>query len=136
MRSFERLCAYIAEKIRYTAAPVAELLAGAAGESEFEAIRPFLSRFTMQENWRTCFEDSVRSQLSGQGLDAEDLSLIRGWGEGLGFTDVAGQVAHCRQFEERLGQQAAGARQQALSKGKLYTSLGVASGLVVTLLWL
>lgn len=136
LQSFERLAAYTATHIRYTAAPVAEILTNAAREAEFEPIRPFLHRFSPQEDWRAGFRDGVERELVGQGLTAADRALIIGWGEGLGSTDVTGQLEHCRQFGERLAAQAAGARQQAAVKGRLYTSLGVAGGLVATLLWL
>lgn len=136
LQSYERLCTYIAGEIRYTAAPIADILSAAAAETGLEPLKPFLSRFSPQEDWRVSFQEGIQQDLTGQGLEATDLSLIRGFGEGLGATDVAGQLAHCRQFEERLREQAAAARQQMLVKGKLYTSLGVAGGLVVTLLWL
>lgn len=76
------------------------------------------------------------STLAGQGLNDADRRLLTGFGEGLGTTDVAGQVEHCRRFEQQMAQQAADARQQAAQKGRLYTLLGAAGGLVVLLLWI
>lgn len=136
LRSFERLAAYTATGIRYTASPMADLFAAAGREPEFTAIKPFLARFSIQRDWRESYREGIRHEFTGQGLEAADIALLNAWGEGLGSTDVTGQLEHCERFESRLGEQAKEARQQALTKGKLYTSLGVAGGLVITLLWL
>lgn len=136
LQSFERLAAYTATGIRYTASPMAELFAAAGREAEFTSIKPFLDRFSLRQDWRESFREGLRHDFTGQGLEETDIALMSAWGEGLGSTDVAGQLAHCERFESRLGEQAKGARQQALVKGKLYTSLGVAGGLVITLLWI
>lgn len=136
LQSFERLSAYMATGIRYTASPVAELFTVAGQESEFTLIRSFLNRFSIERDWREAYREGLRHDFAGQGLEEADIALLNAWGEGLGSTDVTGQLEHCQRFESRFGEQAKEARQQALTKGKLYTSLGVAGGLVITLLWL
>lgn len=135
MQSFERLAATLAADIRYTAAPVGELLAAVADQAELAPIRAFLQRFASAVDPRVSFVNGL-STLAGQGLNNADRRLLTGFGEGLGTTDVAGQVDHCRRFERQIAVQAADARQQASQKGRLYTSLGAAGGLVILLLWL
>lgn len=136
LRSFEQLAAYAAAQIRYTAAPVADILAAAAHDRQFAVLRGFLTRFGENKAWRESFASGLQQELAGQGLRPEDTALITAWGEGLGSTDMEGQTEHCRQFGERLKEQAEAARQQALIKGKLYTSLGLAGGLTMVLIWL
>ena len=96
----------MAAQIRYTAAPVGELLDRAAGAAEFT---------------RLTFLADCRQRL--------------GRGE-LGATDVEGQLASCRLYAERLGERLAAARRAAAEKGRLYVTLGAAGGLAaVLLLW-
>lgn len=135
LQSFERLAAALSADIRYTAAPVGELFAAAADQVELAPIRVFLHRFSASADPRVSFAGGL-STLAGQGLNDADRRLLTGFGEGLGTTDVAGQVEHCRRFEQQMAQRAADARQQAAQKGRLYTSLGAAGGLVVLLLWI
>ena len=135
LQSFERLCSYIAGEIRYTADPIADIFTRAAGETAFAPLQPFLNTFSAHKDWRALFQDGLQQHF-GQLLQQEDITLICSFGEGLGSTDATGQLAHCQQYETRLHERAVAARQQVQMKGKLYTSLGVAGGLVITLLWL
>lgn len=136
LQSFERLASYTATQIRYTAAPMGDIFVSASSQSDLTPLQGFLGRFETGKDWRETFRQGIAQDFVGQGLEQADTAIISGWGEGLGSTDIPGQLEHCHRCGEQLREQAAAARQQALTKGKLYTSLGVAGGLTVALLWI
>ena len=67
-------------------------------------------------------------------LDSGDRSLLAELGGSLGTSDVEGQLETIRLFETRLSLRLDGARELQKTKGKLYRSLGVLSGLGLVVL--
>lgn len=133
------LVRFMAAQIRYTAAPVGELLDRAAGAAEFTRLT-FLAdcrqRLSRGDGFRTAWPESLREQACAGGANGGDCELMQRFGEELGATDVEGQLASCRLYAERLGERLAAARRAAAEKGRLYVTLGAAGGLAaVLLLW-
>lgn len=133
------LVRFMAAQIRYTAAPVGELLDRAAGAAEF-------TRLTFLADCRQRLSPGGRlpHRMAGKpagaggagGANGGDCELMQRFGEELGATDVEGQLASCRLYAERLGERLAAARRAAAEKGRLYVTLGAAGGLAaVLLLW-
>ena len=138
LEAARRLIAWMAARLRYTAAPIQEIAAEAAGEPEFARLG-FLgeaaSAMREGESPARAWEKAVSAFQAG-GLRAEDKSLLKNFGRGLGRSDLEGQLSHCEAFEELLSGCAASARTEAGAKGKLYITLGVAGGLCAALLLL
>lgn len=133
------LVQFMAAQIRYTAAPVGELLDRAAGAAEFTRLT-FLSacrqRLQRGEGFRAAWPESLREQGAAGGANDADCELLRRFGEELGTTDVEGQLASCRLYADRISERLAAARRAAAEKGRLYVTLGAAGGLAaVLLLW-
>lgn len=132
-----RLVTRIASRIRYTAQPVGEILSEVSGEFTGLRFLPELLRI-LQEG--TDFPSAWRRALEVKGaecgLNGKDRELLRGYGEGLGKTDVEGQMEHCRLYETLIGEQLEEARREAAVKGRLYVTLGTAGGLGAALLLL
>lgn len=129
----------MADQIRYTAAPVEELLESAEKSGEFRGL-PVLSRacssirdgVNIHDAWKQAVQDGGREA----GLTQGDRELLLGFGVGLGTTDVAGQVANCGQYRELLDQRLSEARKESESKGRLYLTLGFSIGMAAALLML
>lgn len=134
-----RLMGRMADQIRYTAAPVEELLESAERSGEFRSL-PVLSRAcsgirdgaNIHDAWEQAVEDGGREA----GLTQEDRELLLGFGAGLGTTDVEGQVANCGQYRELLDQRLLEARKDSENKGRLYLTLGFSIGMAAALLLL
>lgn len=134
-----RLMGRMADQIRYTAAPVEELLESAERSGEFTGL-PVLDRacagIREGANIHDAWDRAVRDSGRDAGLTQGDQELLMGFGVGLGTTDVAGQVANCGQYRELLDQRLSEARKESESKGRLYLTLGFSAGMAVALLLL
>lgn len=131
-----RLVGWLAVRIRYTAAPVRELLAQATENGEFtrlsflpEAVHRLEEGDSPEEAWSASLTSDGTT-----GLKESDREVLRDFGRELGRSDVEGQLAHCEAFRAILAEYAGRARAEAASKGKLYLTLGVAGGLCAALL--
>jgi stage III sporulation protein AB len=80
--------------------------------------------------WREAFDEAA----AGCALSAEDRRLIAEFGEGLGTTDIEGQLEHCSLYSEYMKARQADAQQELAKKGRLFIVLGVTSGLSAALL--
>lgn len=68
------------------------------------------------------------------GLSKEDIRLLTDFGQGLGTTDVEGQLAHCELYKTMFSSRLKQAREEKEKKVKLYRMLGLFSGVAVSLL--
>ncbi len=135
----QRLLAHLASRMRYTAAPVDELLAQAAATAEFAAL-PFLQAAARaagtEEGFHAAWNEGVADYGKACGFTESDLELLRSFGEGLGRTDLEGQLDNCRMYAAQLGDRLAEARREAAAKSRLYLTLGVTGGMALALLLL
>lgn len=126
-------------QIRYTAAPVEELLTAAESSGEFDGLSMLghvCSRLRKGERVLAAWEGAVEEDGRDAGLTKADRELLRGFGSQLGRTDVEGQIANCRQYGNLLEQRLTEAREAAAAKGRLYMTLGFAGGMALALLLL
>lgn len=131
-----RFVQWMDTRIRYSAAPVGELLLEAEREPEFRTL-PFLGQAADKIRRGTipvkAWEQALAEEKSGW-LTSQDRELLSGFGSGLGKTDVEGQRNHCRYFAGRLEDSLRSARAEASAKGRLYVSLGIMGGAGLSLL--
>lgn len=131
-----RLILFLQTQIRYTAAPTGQIIE-TAFENEFSKLS-FLGDVAKGikkgGNPCDCWCKAVKKHASDHSLNAADSQLLQKFGQGLGNSDIKGQLSHCetffRMFEDRLKS----ARYEAQSKGKLYKTLGIAGGIGTALL--
>ena len=137
--AMEKLIVRISSEIRYTAAPVREMLLTASRADEFHSLR-FLgnveSAWKGEGDFPRAWEHAVDEEGSQCGFTAQDEALLREFGKGLGTSDTEGQTTHCQLYGELFARQAEEARREAANKGKLYMMLGLAGGLGLSLLLL
>ena len=137
----EKLVTSLRSRIRYTAAPVQELLMEAQDSGEYPALR-FLQyvcwslKTAAIPDVQKLWEDSLKKADGAPGLNRQDIELLTEFGRGLGTSDVEGQISHCELYQELLQKQMETARQDVSSKGRLYVTLGITGGLGLALLLL
>ena len=139
--SFEeiaRLISFIQTQIRYTAAPIGRIIerAAAGGFSGLSFLNGAANDIKKGENPCAAWCQAVKKHSAECSFNAADTELLQKFGQGLGSSDIKGQLSHCetfyRLFDDRLNE----ARLEARSKGRLYMTLGVAGGLGTALLLL
>ena len=108
--AMEKLVARIASQIRYTAAPVGELMLSASRTAEFRPLR-FLeavgSAMETEGDFPRLWAEAVSREGGTCGFAAQDEELLREFGKGLGASDTEGQTAHCRLYGELFSRRAA-----------------------------
>ena len=128
-----RLTRRAAEQIRFSAAPTQVWLRTLTKSGEFR-------RLTFIQKAAACppaaFHAVWRQETEHlpTELTDRDRELIRQFGDGLGASDVAGQLALCEECGRRLEEQHEEARTQQREKSRLYGSLGLLGGLGAALL--
>lgn len=88
------------------------------------------------EDFRAAWNGAVKEKGKESGLTGQDRELLAGFGEGLGRSDVEGQMANCDLYGGLLADRLEEARREAAAKQRLYLTLGVAGGLALALLLL
>ncbi len=130
--SLERLTHFfdrVAERVRYTAAPLAELFYAVADNGEFSDL-PLLVHWRCQstDDPREALQRAIAACRDEMGLSVQDERLLAEFAEGFGAADLSGEVSRCRHFVGRLEEQCAAAREALHRKGRLYITLGLCGG--------
>ena len=137
LEQIQRLITRIATQIRYTAAPLRDILSPLAVEGEYKALlflQDIQHELDHDKTLSSVWNQSVRNRQKVCGLNRADTELLVEFGNGLGKTDIEGQLSHCELYAELFSRQAENARQEVAAKGRLYTTLGIAGGLALALL--
>lgn len=93
----------------------------------------FLLRQNEDENFNTRWRNTVSAIDKTSGLNKDDKSLLLSMGEGLGVTDITGQLAHLDLYAQLFAQCLSSAQEIEKEKGKLYRVLGFSLGCAVLL---
>ncbi len=135
LEAVDRFLLYIAGKIRYTAAPVPDIVSGIVREGKFSEL-PFLrgvagcGAAAFHETWRR----ELLAWQRGGPLLQEDVELLLDFGEKTGTSDLDGQIENCRMYQGLLDVRLKDARSAAREKGRLYMTLGLIGGMALALL--
>lgn len=116
-------------EMRYSAAGVEDILRNLAREERFSRItfiKDIAENGDSNGNFHPRWSEGVAAIPY---LNAEDKALLLSLGEGLGTTDLDGQLKLIEINRELLCIQCDEARRDVSSKGKMYRSVGVLCGL-------
>ncbi|NLJ31728.1 MAG: stage III sporulation protein AB [Clostridiales bacterium] len=132
LEAFLRFISAAQTEIRFSGLPVEQIVQRYGGELEFLRLcgQSCIHGGYFTSAWNT----GVAEGTKGRGLLSEDISLIRGFGEGFGASDVDGQLSHCAMYTQLIGERLKNAREEQAKKSKLYLMLGVFSGMVAALM--
>ena len=122
----------MATQIRYRALPLSDLIGHMAEQKELECL-PFLKQCAKRCEegipFPKAWEQSVEQQGKRPYLKEKDLSILYAFGNGLGTTDVEGQLANCRLHSKLVEESLQHARAERDGMGRLYSTLGILAGI-------
>ena len=126
-----RLLEWTTDYIRYTTAPLNEVLREAARVSEFERLL-FLQQLPADLSRHTVCE-AVTEKSNAMMLADADVRLLCEIIEGWGMADLSGEIHRCRQYTARFEKQYRAACEDAERRGRLYITLGICGGSALAL---
>ena len=129
LREFSVFLSSLSTAVRYRSADIA-VLVNSCGElfslPENDYSRPF------SQMWQSSIADFKKRRC----LSNADMALLKEFGEGLGTTDVEGQLNHIALYQGLFSKQQSGAEDDIIQKSKLYKSLGLFGGVSAALMFL
>jgi len=129
---------YILEdEIRYSATPVVLLMKKLSEDSVCGKLLIFANchKYLMQGvQFQKAFHDAIDASRDEIYLESEDIDLILAFGNGLGVSDVEGQILNTKRYSKIFEGRIADLKEKTRSKVKLYESLGLLTGIFVAIL--
>lgn len=123
----------LAEQIRATAAPLADVLRVLAQRAEFARL-PWWRVVSWHGDIRREVCAAAKETAAETALTVEDTTLLCEFAAGWGSTDLEGEIGRCRQYASLWTARAEDARAEAAQKGSLYVTLGICGGSMLALL--
>ncbi len=95
-----------------------------------------LTAFTTNGNQepRLQWAKTITEQGGDWGFSADDRVLLAAFAEGIGRSDVAGEIRFCSDYREAVCTHLSSAREELKIKGRLYLTLGMCGGVLAALL--
>ena len=118
LREFSVFLSSLSTAVRYRSADIAVLV------NDYS--RPF------SQMWQSSIADFKKRRC----LSNADMALLKEFGEGLGTTDVEGQLSHIALYQGLFSKQQSDAEDDIIQKSKLYKSLGLFGGVSAALMFL
>ena len=128
-----RFCEQLAESIRYTAAPLEELLCFLASTAEFENF-PLIQAVQTADDPRRSLLTSLARHAKELSLNLQDKQLFEEFIVDFGAADLAGEVRRCARYATLFRERYDAARETLRRKGRLYVTLGLCGGSMLSLL--
>ena len=139
LSQFERLLQRLGDTIRFQALPVADALRTLADSAEFASCRwltETAEQVAADGEFRAAWHATVKRYDREWSLSEGERALFDGFADGLGTSDVDGEVRFCEQYGAQIGACLAQRREEANTRRRLYVALGICGGSAVALLLL
>jgi stage III sporulation protein AB len=134
---FLKFALYAENALRCAGMPIGELMRQyAEAHPSFAPVTECVRRWSGGEELPAAWAAGVDSLYRTNRLPETAESLLRGFGAGLGTTDLTGQLSHIAMYRALGEEKRSAARQEQESKSKMYPVLGAALGLGLDLLLL
>lgn len=127
-----KIIRYIEAQIRYKAMSVSDIIKNMSADGLTKDLK-------VMEKCRNATSgrqvaDYIAKNSSSTSLKSEDIKTIQSFFNSLGKSDIEGEIENCRLHEKMLLTQIDDASRQMSSKTKLYYTLGLFSGLMVSII--
>jgi stage III sporulation protein AB len=139
LESFICAVGFIATEIRYFASPVEVIMEKLNHVEEYKQLKVFeicKANIKHAKQFSNAWELAVKESEYSLSLQSADYESLLWFGRTLGTTDVEGQLANCEHCCEQLSQRLTIAREDVNKKGKMYSSLGVLTGIFMAVMLL
>jgi stage III sporulation protein AB len=127
---------FISTEIRYYALPTATIMEKLDGNTEYKKLRFFgLCKQNLQNtpDFQVAWRSALVQAKPYLAMSKEDIEALKAFGDLFGSTDTDGQLANCARYCELFRQRLADALEDQKKRGRLYSSLGVLSGVFLAL---
>ncbi len=135
MEWFERFLECAAERIRFSALPINELLKELSAMEEFLQFS-LLQAAGKQTDFRAAWKKELDRFSADFSLSSRERQLFSDFMSGFGKTDIVGEVHYCEQYRTLVHRCIEEVRVQTKQKGQLYLTLGFCGGGLLGLLFL
>ena len=136
LASLALLIGELETRIRFERAELCVLFRRAAEKQDYACL-PFLplcSENMARMDFAGAFSSAVSECRAQMHLSEDDWKQVFSFAGALGATDLEGQLANCRVHEALFSEQLEAAKKDYAEKHKLYVSLGLFSGLMISVL--
>ena len=136
---FERFLQCVSEQVRYTAMPMGRVFCLLAGSSEFEnfsLLRDTVENLSADGDFRTAWQQNIPKSRREWALSERESTLLLDFAEGLGTSDITGEIRHCEQYARLVRECLEQRKEEARTRGGLYTALGLCGGCAAALMLL
>lgn len=128
---------YIAMEIRYDALPVGRLFERLEGIAEYRPLGIFgvcSQALARTGDLAGSWEKALAGAKGTLSLEEGDYEALRLFGRSLGTTDVEGQLSLCDGCVAMLRRRLQAAKANREKRGRMYTSMGVLTGIFIVIL--
>lgn len=131
-----RLVKRIAVQLRYTAAPIGDIVSDPALVREFSGLAAFSEavRAVRIADFPTAWQQGLQKGVKLDSLTEQDAEILLAFGRSIGTTDLEGQIAHCEMYSQILEERLSLAKTEQEKKGKLCRMMGLSAGLALAIL--
>jgi stage III sporulation protein AB len=121
----------ISTEIRYFASPVDVIMNKLNALEEYKELRIFglcENNLATMRDFAKAWAASIEQAKPQLALNKGDYEALLWFGTMLGATDIEGQTSNCERYSEMLSQRLIRAREDKAKRGKMYSSLGILTG--------
>lgn len=121
-------CEQLAERIRYTAAPLEDVVYALSKTAEFERFSLLRRLPPSSEDPRAALLQAMTQGAEEMGLSADDCGVFRDFIADFGAADWDGEVTRCRRYAAVFRQRYTEAREDLRRRGRVSVTLGCCVG--------
>lgn len=138
LERFSLIIRSIKTYIGFSKTPLTQIVRKLETDQDFSD-NPFICLLNLKlgngEDFFEAWRDSLESVRSGSRLSDDDVSLLCSFANGLGVSDLNGQLENCDMFLSLIDTRLDALRPKAVTRMKVFNSLGLlAAGLAVIIL--
>lgn len=134
LETFISALSFIATEIRYFASPTPVIISKIKSKEEYAGLHVFeiceknlLTTHDFKKSWTSAL-DASKQYLS---LDAGDIETLKCFGNTFGTTDIEGELANCEHYINSMKVRLESARIDKTKRGRMYSSLGLLTGVLI-----
>ena len=131
LESFLSALSLISTEIRYFASPTDVIIAKLGSSSDYKNLRVFgICRKSLEKtrDFSQAWDSAIEQAEPYLSIDKGDVEALKRFGGTFGTTDADGQTANCERYCELLRRRLESARDDKAKRGRMYSSLGVLTG--------
>lgn len=138
LEAFLNALSLISTEIRYFASPTDIIMKKLDLSSEYKKLKVFgYCRVNLEQtrDFSRAWTNAIAQAKPFLSLDNGDIEALECFGGTFGTTDADGQLANCERYSELLRQRHENAMDDKKNRGRMYSSLGILTGIFFALIF-